>query len=256
MRDALMELVRNAQELVSDGYYGEGAPRYEGPSFSHALLSHGTFPIIAEVKLASPSKGPLSPHAPRRLITDYVRGGAAALSVLTEPRFFHGSLGDLDLAVASGLPCLMKDIVVSEEQVSAAAAHGAGAVLLIQEVFGEALPPKRRDELIDHAHGQGLEVVLEATSEEGLRAAMSSEADLLGINQRDLRTLELDQGKGLALLPVLSTDPRPIIVMSGVHGRSVVMGLRDHGADAVLIGGHLSSSINAEAALRELEVPR
>ena len=254
--DRLMELIRNAETLVSTGYYGKRSGRYEGLRFSRALMDHPTFPIIAEVKFASPSMGVLGPHAPLRLISDYVQGGAAALSVLTEPNHFRGSLKDLDLAGGSGLPCLMKDIIVSEEQVRAAAFHGAGAVLLIQEVFDAASPPGRRDELIDRAHSLGLEVVLEATSEEGLRKAMSSEADLLGINQRDLRTLDVDLTKAMTFLPLLYDDPRPVVVMSGIQDRKLVEMVRDRGAHAVLIGGHLSSSPDAAAALRKLEVPR
>ncbi len=256
MQDKLTELVRNAEALVSRDYYGQGARRYEGVSLSRALTAHPNFPIIAEVKLASPSMGRLSPHGPRKLIDDYVKGGAAALSVLTEPHFFHGSLKNLELGRQSGLAMLMKDIVISEDQVRAASLHGASAVLLIQEVFDEIISPGRRDDLIDCAHNWGLEVVLEATSEEGLQRARTSEADLLGINQRDLRTLKLDLTKAMAFLPLLSDEERPVIIMSGIGSREVIEGVRDHGGDAVLIGGHLSSSKDAEETLRAMEVQR
>jgi indole-3-glycerol phosphate synthase len=256
MPDKLTELVMNAEALVSSGYYGHGARRYEGARLSRTLAAHPTFPVIAEVKLASPSLGRLSPHGPRKLIDDYVRGGAAALSVLTEPHFFHGSLKNLELGRQSGLPMLMKDIVINEDQVRAASLHGAGAVLLIQEVFDHVISPGRRDDLIDCAHNWGLEVVLEATSEEGLVRARDSEADLLGINQRDLRTMRLDLTKAMAFLPLLSEEDRPVVIMSGIGSRAVIEGIRDHGGDAVLVGGHLTSSKDAEVALRALEVPR
>jgi indole-3-glycerol phosphate synthase len=256
MQDKLSELIVNAEALVSSGYYGQGARHYEGASLSRSLTTHATFPVIAEIKLASPSMGRLSTHGPRKLIDDYVRGGAAALSVLTEPRFFNGSLKNLELGRQSGLPMLMKDVVINEDQVRAASLHGAGAVLLIQEVFDHAISAGRRDDLIDCAHNWGLEVVLEATSEEGLNKARDSEADLLGINQRDLRTLKVDLTKAMAFLPLLSEEDRPIIVMSGIGSRAVIEGIRDHGGDAVLVGGHLSSAKDAEETLRALEVPR
>lgn len=256
MQDKLSELIVNAEALVSSGYYGQGARHYEGARLSRSLTTHATFPVIAEIKLASPSMGRLSPHGPRKLIDDYVRGGAAALSVLTEPRFFHGSLKNLELGRQSGLPMLMKDIIINEDQVRAASLHGAGAVLLIQEVFDHTISPGRRDDLIDCAHNWGLEVVLEATSEEGLNKVRDSEADLLGINQRDLRTLKVDLTKAMAFLPLLLEEDRPIIVMSGIGSREVIEGIRDHGGDAVLVGGHLSSAKDAEETLRALEVPR
>ncbi len=150
---------------------------------------------------------------------------------------------------------LMKDIVVSEAQVKAAASHGASAVLLIQEVFDGARYT-RRDELIDQAHALGLEVLLEAGSEEALMRAMASGADMLGINQRDLRTFSIDKDRADRLLPLTVSDGRPVVVMSGIEGREAVESARDGGASAVLVGGHLSSASDPARALRALAVPR
>jgi indole-3-glycerol phosphate synthase len=255
MTDELESLVRNAERLVASGYYDEDGHRSPGSRLSAALRQHDAFPIIAEVKLASPSAGKLTAHAPERLIGDYLRSGAAALSVLTEPDRFNGSLPGLGAAVGRGLPVLMKDIVVSERQIEAAASHGASAVLLIQEVFDGPRAP-RREGLIERAHALGLEVLLEAASGETLRRAMNSRADLLGINQRDLRTLLMDRERAAQLLPMAVGDGRPVVVLSGIDRREAVTRARDGGASAVLVGGHLSSAADPAQALRALAVPR
>ena len=255
MSDILEDLIGSAERSVASGYYDVDEPPAPGPRLSTALSGHRSFPIIAEVKIASPSRGRLSSHAPEALIHGYVSGGATALSVLTEPIKFLGSLDAMCRAARTGLPVLMKDFIVSERQLRAAAACGAGAVLLIQEVF-DAAPRFSRDGLIRSAHDLGLEVLLEAGREESLSRAVRSEADLLGINQRDLRTFAIDRSTGARLLPLALAASRPVVVMSGLEDRRAVEDARDRGASGVLIGGRLSSSLDPGAALRELEVPR
>ncbi len=255
MADMLVEMVRRAEASVASGYYDVDRETRPGRPLSAALALYPSFPVIAEVKTASPSRGRLSPHTVEELIDSYMAGRAAALSVLTEPSGFRGSLDALRRAAATGLPVLMKDFIISERQLEAAAALGAGTVLLIQEVFG-ILPVERRDELIAHAHDLGLEVLLEAGSEAALLQAMSSEADVLGINQRDLRTFVVDVGKGARLLPLALTASRQVVLMSGLEQRSEVARARDLGASGVLVGGALASSRDPRAALRNLEVPR
>ena len=131
MVDQLERLVENARGLVADGYYDRAGPLSPGPSLAGALRSCPGFPIIAEVKMSSPSLGNISPHGPQRLVRDYVGAGAAAISVLTEPNRFRGSLDSLLLASAEKVPLLMKDIIVSSEQIRAGATRGASAVLQI-----------------------------------------------------------------------------------------------------------------------------
>jgi indole-3-glycerol phosphate synthase len=255
MSDVLKEMIINAERTVASGYYDLGEREPRGPALTAALLGHPVFPVIAEVKMASPSHGRLAAHSPEDLISKYVAGGAAALSVLTEPVRFLGSLDALRKASRTGLPVLMKDFIVSERQLRAAAAIGAGTVLLIQEVF-DTVPRARRDELIARAHELGLEVLLEAESEASLLEAMNSEADALGINQRNLRTLEMDRTKGARLLPLAVNASRPVVVMSGLKCRREIEEIRDLGASGVLIGGALASSNEPTALLRQLEVSR
>ncbi len=151
---------------------------------------------------------------------------------------------------------MMKDIIISAEQIDAAAELGASAVLLIQSIFSDDLVPTDRDELIDRAHARGLEVVLESADEDELSDASRSRADILGINQRDLHDLSMDKEKGIKLLPHRDTRDRAIIVMSGIEDRDQVIRLRDAGADAVLIGTSLSRAKDPEKMLRTMVVPR
>jgi len=253
MPDILRELVAGTRALLAAGYYdqqGDGAP---GPSLVRALERHPYFPIIAEVKLASPSRGVIANHAPEALIDAYVKGGAAGLSVLTEPRRFGGSLDTLAKAASTGRPVLMKDFVIDERQLRAGASRGASAVLLIQKVFAHGLA-QGRDGLIELAHAHGLEVVLEAGDLNELGKARGSEADVIGINQRDLSTMSIDASLGERLL--VPADDRPVVVMSAIERREQVMRLRDRGATAVLVGSSLSSANDPNAALAALAVPR
>jgi indole-3-glycerol phosphate synthase len=255
MEDRLTKLVDNAFRLVSSGHYSLGISS-PGPSLVRSLCSSEKFPVIAEVKLASPSAGQISRHRPEELVDSYRKAGAAALSVLTEPNHFKGSLANLTNARRASLPLLMKDIVVAEQQIDAGASMGASAVLLIQEVFSGPLRNDERDRLIEHAHSLGLEVVLEAGREEELIKVLDSKADIVGINQRDLRAFRTDPATGLALLPLTSGDPRPVVVMSGIALPEQVIALRDAGAAAVLVGSSLSSSSDPERVLRSMVVPR
>ena len=258
--DKLEKLVRNAELLLASNYYDVATAssyvRSTRRSFVKALAASQNFPIVAEVKLASPSNCSISSHDPEELIKKYLKGGAVALSVLTEPKFFKGSLELLEIASMNPVPVLMKDFIVSRNQIDAAARHGASAVLLIQKLFSSRMVKVQRDGLIGYAHDRGLEVLLEAADEVELLQCLKSAADVVGINQRDLRTMAIEQGKGVRLLNNLAHKTKPIIVMSGFVTREQVIETRDSGAAGVLIGTELSSSDDPERRLRELVVPR
>lgn len=258
--DTLEKLVRNAELLVASNYYDVATAgsfvRSSRRSLAGALASSPHFPIVAEVKLASPSNGSISSHRPEDLIERYLNGGAVALSVLTEPKFFKGSLELLETASMHPVPVLMKDFVISKNQIDAAVRHGASAVLLIQKVFSSRMVRTQRDALIGHAHDRGLEVLLEAEDEVELLQCLKSSADVVGINQRDLRSMTIEPGKGVRLLNNLAHKTKPIILMSGVRSREQVLAARESGAAGVLIGTELASSADPEARLRELVVPR
>jgi indole-3-glycerol phosphate synthase len=258
--DTLEKLVRNAELLLASNYYDVATARSfvrsTRRSLAGALASSLNFPIVPEVKLASPSNGSISAHRPEELIDTYLKGGAVALSVLTEPKFFRGSLELLEVASTHPVPVLMKDFIISRNQIDAAVSHGASAVLLIQKLFSSRMVRANRDALIGHAHDRGLEVLLEAEDEVELLQCLKSSADVVGINQRDLRSMTIDQGKGVRLLNNLAHKTKPIIVMSGISTREQVIAARESGAAGVLIGTELSSSEDPERRLRELVVPR
>jgi len=255
--DRLASLVANAMELVECGYYSDtrASGKRERPSMAAALRDPSDYPIVAEVKLASPTGGRLSAHLAEELIEDFRLGGAAALSVLTEPRYFRGSLRYLEMAVRTGLPVLMKDFVVDDRQVEAAARAGASAVLLIEGAFDRGMA-SGRDGLISHAHGLGLEVVLETSDLQEFEAARASEADILAYNRRDLRTFRPGPDLLEEALGALRADGRPSLAMSLMASAEDVRRARDLGASGVLVGSALSTAPCPRDRLRALRVGR
>lgn len=261
VEDRLSFLVQNARDLVDCGYYSRGTDRCAKGAgngrrlLSGSLLSSAEFPIVAEVKLASPAVGRLSVHMAEELIEDYRLGGAAALSVITEPRFFQGSLRYLDMAARSGLPVMMKDFVVDGAQLRAASRMGASAVLLIQGVFGMG-QADQRDRLISEAHQLGLEVVLESSSLEEMECAMASRADILAYNRRDLRTFRPASDGMETAMEIMCRDGRPSLAMSLMNDAEDVRRMRELGASGVLIGSALSASACPRSKLLSLRMPR
>jgi len=258
--DTLAKLVRNAELLVASNYYdAEAASSYVPTtrrSLAMALNASLSYPIVAEVKNASPSNPSISVHDPEVLISKYLKGGAAALSVITEPKYFKGSLQLLEVASVHRVPVLMKDFIICRKQIDAASRHGASAILLIQKIFSSRLAKVTRESLMDYAHDRGLEVLLEAADEVELLQCLKSRADVVGINQRDLRTMAIEPGKGVRLLNNLAHKTKPIIVMSGITTREQVIATRKSGAAGVLIGSELVSSDDPEDRLKGLVVPR
>ncbi len=205
--------------------------------------------VIAEIKRASPSRGTLAADADvRRTAEAYARGGAAALSVLTEPQYFAGSLADLEQArAATCLPLLRKDFTLDEYDVAEAAAHGADAILLIAAI----LPPSDLRRLREYAEGLGLAALVEVHDRQELLAALDSGARIIGVNNRNLRTLEVRLETSLELAAQI---PPGVIKVSesGIHSSTDVRLLRQAGYTAFLVGEHLMTSADPEAALRAL----
>ncbi|GAA1330769.1 indole-3-glycerol phosphate synthase TrpC [Brachybacterium rhamnosum] len=189
--------------------------------------------LIAEVKRRSPSKGALSEiPEPAVLAAAYAGAGASAISVLTEERRFGGTLADLDAVRARvEVPVLRKDFVVDPYQVTEARAHGADLVLLIVAALDDAL---LRD-LHDQITGLGMQALVETHTEEEVERALALGADIVGVNARNLRTLDVDLDRAAALLRRIPAGPLAI-------GESAVAGVADveayaaAGADAVLVG--------------------
>jgi indole-3-glycerol phosphate synthase len=205
--------------------------------------------IISEIKKASPSKGVLvEDFRPAELAANYQRGGASALSVLTDRDFFQGSLDDLRAArAASDLPVLRKDFTISDYHVFEAAAAGADAILLIAAILDEAELRGFRE----LAQSLGLAALVEAHDARELELALRSGAEIVGINNRDLRTfrVSLDTSEKLAR----QIPPGVLKVSeSGIFSAADIRRLASAGYDAFLVGEHLVKSGDATQALREL----
>lgn len=218
------------------------------PPFGTALR-RANVSVIAELKRASPSKGSINPElSVIEQASAYEKGGAAAISILTEPTRFSGSNDDLVAARgATSLPLLKKDFHVDPLQIIEAKSIGASAALVIVR----ALPPTRLREMLDVARSIGIEVLVEVRDELELELALSFGAKLIGVNNRDLETLAIDPETAPRLLPLI---PRDIVAIaeSGMKTSADIERVATAGADSVLIGSELSASANPEAAVRSL----
>ena len=226
---SLDRFVTDAERRVAAGAYDVDADLKPHGRLA-GVIRRGA--VIAELKPRSPSEGRLL-HRPAQVVLDaYRRGGAAALSILTDADHFDGSPDLLIQAHRQGLPTLMKDFIVDERQLDCAARCGASAVLLIER----CLTPDRRDALIEAAHARGLEVLLEVFDAAERDRAIASEADLIGVNARDLDTLRVDPDTARALLAGID---RPSLLLSGIQDRADQRAAMAAGADGVLVGSHL-----------------
>lgn len=220
--------------------------------FAASLTTDGGVSVIAEVKRASPSKGALALDLhPGDLAAAYERGGAAALSVLTDQEFFAGSPEDLQQARAAvAVPVLRKDFTVSPADVVDARLMGADAVLLIVA----ALSPSELAELISVANSVGLDALVEVHDEKEAGVALEVGATLVGVNQRDLETFEVDTNRATRVASIL---PKGVlrVAESGIGSAQDVKPLADAGFDAVLVGESLVRSADPEQAVRSLRQP-
>jgi indole-3-glycerol phosphate synthase len=224
----------------------------EGSSFRfrNALdAAWGTIAVIAELKKASPSRGPIRGSFPvSRLALQLKEGGATALSVLTEELHFQGSLANLaEAAVSTDLPCLRKDFIVDEYQLYEAKISGAAAVLLI----ASALSGPEMDTLFRRARDLGMDVLCEVHDEQELARAVAMGADIIGVNSRNLKTLEVDRQTLFRLAPLM---PKHVmrVAESGIKTGQEIRELYDVGYRAFLIGEALMSHPNPGMALTQL----
>lgn len=210
-------------------------------------------PIIAEIKPASPSKGILVQDINVEALASMMKqGGAVGLSILTEPKHFRGRTEYLITAGRCGLPRLMKDIIVDPIQVEAASRIGAEAILLIESLFERNLCDKDLEKMIDLAHERGMEVLLETHTMEEFEKALCTEADLIGINNRNLSTLQTDLHVTRKILSSCRSGDRVVVSESGIDTGDHVRFLRECGANAFLVGSSIMSAVNPEEKVREL----
>jgi indole-3-glycerol phosphate synthase len=220
----------------------------KAPKFADALRRKDVA-VIAEVKRSSPSKGVINSAIKIRDQLDaYQRGGAAALSILTEPTRFSGSNEDLIEARAHAtIPLLKKDFHVHPLQIVEARALGASAALVI----ARALSPDQMRGLLDTARAIDLETIVEVRDEAELDLALSFGAQIIGVNNRNLETLQIDPTTSARIIPLIPTSVIAI-AESGVKSPDDVRSLAASGADAVLVGSAISASGHPESAVRAL----
>jgi indole-3-glycerol phosphate synthase len=219
------------------------------PRDAYTLLRKPGVGVIAEVKRASPSKGTLAEIPdPAELAKEYADGGARCISVLTESRWFGGSLDDFDaVRAAVDVPLLRKDFVVSSYQVHEARAHGADLVLLIVA----ALEQNVLVGLLERVESLGMTALVEVHTEDEADRAMAAGARVIGVNARNLRTLEVDRSVFERIAPGL---PNMVVKIaeSGVRGPHDLIRYASAGADAVLVGEGLVTQKSPRDAVAEL----
>jgi len=217
--------------------------------FAAALKGEGV-QLIAEVKRSSPSRGVLRPDLDHvELARTYAANGAAAVSVLTEEQYFGGSpeqLAEVKEAVAS-MPVLMKDFIFEPYQIYEARACGADALLLIAAILSSL----QLEELLSLSRALGMRCLVEVHDEEELERALSCGAMILGINNRDLRTFDIDLETTGRLRPLIPPD-RIVVSESGIRDRGDMERLRSWGVNAVLVGETLVTAPDVAAKMREL----
>jgi indole-3-glycerol phosphate synthase len=248
VEDTRDEVVRRRESVPLARLEAVIAERPEGRPFSEALLRPG-ISLIAEHKRRSPSAGKIREGATvEDIVLAYQRGGAAALSILTEPFHFGGSLEDLRAARAvTDLPVLRKDFIVDPYQLYESAAAGADAILLIVA----ALEPDALYELLHEARALDLDALVEIHDERELEVALDVEADVLGINNRDLGDFSVDIERTFDLLADVPAG-KTVVSESGFTTRDQLDELDRVGVDAVLIGETLMRAPDVEDATRRL----
>jgi len=246
-------LFKNSQKAINEGVY-EVSESLEKSKYDiiNEIKKNPHASLITEVKFASPSHGIIKEKQnPLKIANSMVNGGAKALSVLTQPYVFEGSPEYfIEIRKKIKIPMLMKDIVIDKSQIDAANKMGADLVLLIQSFF-ESGYLKEIDEFIDYSHKNNLKVLLEVHTKSEFENAIRTDADLIGINNRNLDTLELDINTTKWIL-----DKKPkskvIVSESGIETPEHIRFLKKCGADAFLIGTSIMKSANIEEEVRKL----
>jgi indole-3-glycerol phosphate synthase len=258
----LEELVKNSYKSIDDGYYS--TDKYDlkthgSISLKKAIFSSQHASIIAEVKYTSPSKGWIVGNKqvkPVELASSMVRAGAAALSVLTQPYLFEGSIEHLNsIRKITNVPLLMKDIIVSETQIEAAKKCGADIILLIKTIFDRNLTEGSIEKFVEYSRKKDLQVLLEVHTEEEFKEILKSSIvtdRLIGINNRNLDSLSVDIKITEMLLNKYDKGKNIVISESGIVTPGDIRYLKGAGADAFLIGTSIMESNDPRSKLTEL----
>ena len=249
----LKRLVNNSQMAINDGTYDvECDLEKSTKDFLQIIKTHTHATLLTEIKFSSPSLGKIrTPSDPVSIAEKMIAGGSKALSILTQPHLFHGSPQYfMKVRQAVNVPLLMKDIMIDEIQIDAAKKIGADYILLIQSLFDQGYL-KEIDEFVSYAHRKGLQILLEVHTKEEFDNALTTEADLIGINNRNLDTLEIDLKTTETVLKGFDKT-RPILSESGIETPEHIQYLKKCGADAFLIGSSIMKSNDIEEQVKKL----
>ena len=249
----LKKLVNNSQIAIDDGVYDVDVNLQKSDQdFKQIIASNTHATLLTEVKFASPSLGKIRTIGdPAVIAKQMIAGGSKALSILTQPHLFNGSPEYfIKVRQAVDVPLLMKDIMIDKIQIDAAKKIGADYMLVIQSLFDQKFLTDI-DEFIGYGHKQGLNVLLEVHTREEFQNALKTEADIIGINNRNLDTLEIDLKTTEFVLSGYDHS-RLILSESGINTPEDIQYLKKSGANAFLIGSSIMKSDNIEEQVRKL----
>lgn len=256
--DILDRFIGQAKENIQSGYYilpSEAKLSKKRISLKHKLLT-SNFTLIAEIKHASPAGEYAFDNIDvEKSALTFKDAGAGAISVVVEPKIFKGHLNNITIAKKTGLPVLFKDFIISETQIRAAAALGADCVLLIVKV-AERLNLDL-DRLIKTTHSYGLEVLLECYDSKEIKKAIKTKADIIGINNRDLQTLQVNLDRTREIMEFFDKNcniNRPVISESGIKSGKDAEFAKSVGVNGILVGTALWTADDQFAKIKELSM--
>ena len=253
MENILEKLVNNSRKAINNGVYNiSESLSNSGVNLGETIINSQHAPLITEVKFSSPALGNIRKVSdPVDIAIQMVNGGASALSVLTQPFLFDGS-PELFMKVRKvvEIPMLMKDITIDKIQIDAAKKIGADYFLLIQSLFDKKIIHEM-DELIEYGHKNGVKVIVEAHTSQEFENACKTNADIIGINNRNLDTLRIDLNTTKTILEKLDSS-KIIISESGIESQDDIRFLHKCGAKGYLIGTAIMKNDNIEQTVRGL----
>lgn len=253
MKDMLQKLANNSQKAIDSGVYkiSEKLPRSKN-NIIDSIKKNKHASLITEIKFSSPSLGNIRDISdPVEIAKLMVQGGAIGLSILTQPHLFNGSPEYFQkIRRHVNIPLLMKDIIIDKKQIDAAEKIGADCILLIQSIFDKKFAVGI-DEFIAHAHKKNIIVLLEAHTKNEFIRSVQTDADILGINNRNLDTLEIDLNTTKEILSDRK-EKRIIISESGIESTRDVRFLHKCGADAFLVGSSIMKNRDIKGHVEKL----
>jgi len=245
-----LEEVEQSQKAVPLPQLREAVMKRAAPLDLAAAIGGDSLRLIAEVKRSSPSRGAMSPDLdPVKLATSYAQSGAAAISVLTEPHYFGGSQQDLESIrrALPGIPILRKDFILKPYQVFESCAWGADALLLIAAILDDF----EIGELLSLSHALGMQCLVEVHNKNELERVLAHNFKIIGINNRDLDTLQVDINVTGKLRPLVPRG-RIVVSESGIRGRDEAQKLKGWRVNAMLVGEALVTADDPAARIKEL----